>query len=140
MGTVERLVTAVHADMSCDTKQLRVRSFTLQTLEALVRSLCLLVLNKYLAVASFQVLVVLVLSEHLVSLFDFAFIVLQNLRDPLIVSSVETSVVLEHLSLTGLKRNALLDLVFFLLVRLDHSAVFDISSSQEGEQTSSLRV
>ena len=119
----------MHADMSCDTKQLRVRSFALQALEALVCSLCLLVLNEHFAVTPCQVLVVLVLSDHLFSVFGF--FVLQNLGDPFVVCSVEPSVVLEHLLLTGLKRDALLDGVFFLLVRLNHGAVFDISSSQE---------
>ena len=71
MWTVERLVTAVHADMCCDTKQLGVRSLALQALEALIRSLCTLVLDEHLAVAPCHVFVVIVYSELNFTVFAF---------------------------------------------------------------------
>ena len=126
----------MHADMSCDTKQLRVRSFALQALEALVRSLCIFVLDEHLAVALRHVLVVIVYSKHIFTVFGF--FVIQNPGRLFVIGSEVPSVVLEHLLFAGLKSTTLAYSVSLLLVRLDHGAVFDISSSQEGEETTSF--
>ena len=133
MRTVEGLVTAVHADMGGDTKQFSICSLALQALEALVRSLRLLVLDENLTVAPSQVLVVFVHVRAGVVL------VLHLSGDPaevVLVPRVDGWLVLGVHHLVG----SLLHDVLFFFICLHHNAVFDIPGGKEREQTSSFCV